>query len=389
MLRLFPNINFGVMGPLLAHYCMLALGLWIGVQLPESAIYGMVYAPLHSDNVLIDGLLRWDAHLYVRIAVEGYEAKSVAFFPVLPMLMRALVAVGFDVKAAGLLVTNVSYMAVFWLLDAWLAGQEWRKPQRQTILWAFAVVPTSFFFNSIYSEAIFLALALGVAVACQKGRFWLLGLLLILASLTRNIGFFLALIPLSHFLQEYLDGRKVANWRWRNAYLCLLAPFVALALLAVFQYVSFGSPFAFVEAQGKYWDRTFSLPWQGYIANLRFIKYRWPLVAPGIVLDSLMVTVAALAWLALAVQLWRKRDSATKWMNMAYLVLAAIWLIVPLLSTVPYAPIISNARYCLVQFPLLPVAVLLPRFWRLVLGIISAGLMVWAVAGFSSWQWVG
>ena len=56
------------------------------------------------------GWVGWDSSWYMRIAEEGYrytpgEQSSVAFFPVYPLAIRAVEALGPDVYQAGVLVT--------------------------------------------------------------------------------------------------------------------------------------------------------------------------------------------------------------------------------------------------------------------------------------------
>jgi Gpi18-like mannosyltransferase len=74
---------------------------------------------------------RWDTGFYLSIADEGYryqgvDLPSVAFFPLLPLLIRAVTPLTGDSLTAGLLVTNLALLAAVIFLYR-LVEMEWGR----------------------------------------------------------------------------------------------------------------------------------------------------------------------------------------------------------------------------------------------------------------------
>jgi len=181
---------------------------------PDSPLAGLV-EPWH----------RFDTGWYIKNAITGYQADyGIVFPPLYPLLIRlvAVFCAGNYVLAA-LLVSNTACLVAFILLyniilrefndDAQLA-------QRTLIL--LTTFPTAFFMLSGYAEALFLALILGAWLAALERRWWLAGLLALLATLTRVQGIVM-LFPLGWI--AYVRYREVgwrahlcfsvARWAWR------------------------------------------------------------------------------------------------------------------------------------------------------------------------------
>jgi len=67
---------------------------------------------------------RWDTGFYLSIASEGYKNEgvqfpSVAFFPLLPILLRLVAGVSGDPLVAGLIVTNTALCAATIVFYRW------------------------------------------------------------------------------------------------------------------------------------------------------------------------------------------------------------------------------------------------------------------------------
>src|SRR5690349_7942998 len=68
----------------------------------------------------------WDGAWYTRIATTGYEfardsqAHSIAFFPLFPLAMRALMLTGLPAQAAGVLVNTGAFFGALSVLFFWL-----------------------------------------------------------------------------------------------------------------------------------------------------------------------------------------------------------------------------------------------------------------------------
>src|SRR5581483_3893384 len=156
-----------------------------------------------------DWFTQWDAAWYLDIARHGYTMgqpgapTNVVFFPLYPAAIR-LASLGglISLKLAGYLVSLAGLWTASVLL--WkLVQEEWNDPHLAKIAVAFLLFsPVSFFFSTLYSEALFLPLTIGCIYAARRKRWWLAGALGLLAALTRFIGLMLV-VPL---LWEYFTS---------------------------------------------------------------------------------------------------------------------------------------------------------------------------------------
>ena len=82
---------------------------------------------LRPDNTLIDVFAsRWDTGFYTSIVDQGYRIQgvqfpSVAFFPLMPVLIRVMRLLTGDTLSAGLLVANTALLAAVMLLHLLVA----------------------------------------------------------------------------------------------------------------------------------------------------------------------------------------------------------------------------------------------------------------------------
>ena len=72
-----------------------------------------------------------------------------------------------------------------------------------------AIFPTAFFFQTIYSESLFLLLTIGCIYAARRNEYIIAGIAGALATLTRSPGLLL-LVPL---VIMYMQGAVAGNWR--------------------------------------------------------------------------------------------------------------------------------------------------------------------------------
>ena len=123
--------------------------------------------PAHAEALegtlarLLEPWAHWDGVWFVRIAADGYAAHlhSEAFFPLYPLLVRAVEAGVGDYVVAGLLVSLACYAGAMVVLFR-LAGAELGE---RVALWSVVFVslfPTALFFQAVYSESLFLLLTL-------------------------------------------------------------------------------------------------------------------------------------------------------------------------------------------------------------------------------------
>ncbi len=145
-----------------------------------------------------DRLLVWDGGWFLRVA-DGYatgytyhadgtlQGNELAFFPLYPMLIRLLSALGLDSGTAALTVSwlaSVGAAVALHLLGTSLYGRR--------AGWALVAIccgaPMSVVLSMAYSESLFLALVAGMFVAAHRQVWWAAGLLGLGAALTRPTG---------------------------------------------------------------------------------------------------------------------------------------------------------------------------------------------------------
>ena len=93
---------------------------------------------------------------------------------------------------AGVLISLAAGSAAFVLLYRLTSLRLGEEAARRTVLFL-AVAPTSLFFGAVYSESLFLLLAVATFLLAERGRFWEAGAAAGLALLTRSAG--VALLP--------------------------------------------------------------------------------------------------------------------------------------------------------------------------------------------------
>lgn len=221
---------------------------WLGTALTLlwAPAAGEAIAPTRAWGPITDLVFgtfdHWDAEWFLRIARDGYDETSAAFFPLYPALLALL---GSSLVWGSLL----SLVAAG--LGAWVVA-EIARPKlgaagaRDTVL-VLTLFPTAFVFTAVYSDGLFLAFSAASFLAAERSRPWLAGIAGGLAVATRVMG--LALLPALVYLLWPRSRREI----WRLAPLLLLP--AALGLYALYLDREVGDAFAFTDAQASGWER--------------------------------------------------------------------------------------------------------------------------------------
>ncbi|MEZ4770888.1 MAG: mannosyltransferase family protein [Caldilineales bacterium] len=327
-----------------------------------------------QDNLLLDLLgSRWDTGFYVSIATEGYRSEgvplpSVAFFPMLPLLMRLLGGLTGDVVPAGILISNAALLAAMMLLYR-LVDREFGSATAGRSVWYMLIFPLSFFGSAIYTESLFLLFAIGAFYAARRGHWWAAALLGVCLTLTRLVGIIIAPVLLVEWFTQRRSGAPAKPRIW-GATAAFLAP---LGLLAYMVYLrqSFGDPLAFMHATAA-WARI-PQPIPQLVGEL--------LAASGgpNVLNDWIDLLAVAAFVVLGIVLLAQE----RWSEGLFVALGAL---IPLSSGL----LMSQRRYMWVLFPAF---ILLARWghhpWvdRAITFAFVLGLAVFT-ALFAGWYWV-
>jgi hypothetical protein len=300
----------------------------------------------------------WDGKWYRTVAERGYllipgRESDPAFFPLFPILLRGVHALGLSYLTAGLLIANLAFVAglvAFHELSRYVVDAETAKVA--TVLAAF--FPMSFVFSMTYPESfVLLALALALLFAL-RGRWTASACAGSIAALTRPEALLFA-IPLAVIALGYGRTTKADRGRAIGAALAPVASFLSFPL-----YLGWAvhDTFAWSHAQVA-WGRAFGLG--GFDNAVR------GLFQPG------------------AIWLWR---------DVAFAVIYVVLLVVARRNAVPWSWVLAGAAIVLVplasgsflsaaRFGLLAV----PVYWGLAflarrplvrgpLLVVSAGLLV-------------
>ncbi|WP_051208230.1 mannosyltransferase family protein [Propionicicella superfundia] len=225
---------------------------WAGSRLliALAAAYVLATRP----DLTLRGILQtWDVVHFIRIAEDGYvAANSQAFFPGLPLLLRAGSAVGIDPVVGGVLLSLIGSVLATWALYR-LGGPG------AAIAWLLA--PTAVFTVVGYTESLFCAAAFWAWEFARRRNYLWMAVLAGAAAAIRVSGLFLAGALGILILTQAGDAlrRRIARLAW------LLVPFGVILAYMVYLKASTGDWMAWYHAQSTGWARSLTNPVQAVI----------------------------------------------------------------------------------------------------------------------------
>jgi hypothetical protein len=230
--------------------------------------------PAYTGPRWLAGWVRFDALWYRSIAVDGYffrgrtAQSSVAFFPMYPLLMRALQRVfGGDVAVWGIPITAGSGLVGVSLYWRWVKDKVHDSARTTALavllLWPYAL----YLYGAVYADALFLALALAAFTCVERDRIVLAALFGAAATATRPVGIAVVLGLSARVIEQrgvvrlaVHDGaRRLIDVNIRR--LRPTDPFIAFSAAGLVSYSiflsrRFGDPFAFATAEAAPgWDQ--------------------------------------------------------------------------------------------------------------------------------------
>lgn len=290
---------------------------------------------------------RWDALNYVRIAQYGYEQRvDLAFFPLFPFLIGCIghLLGNWSYLLVGTLISNGALLgAMIIIYRLALDAFEGQIAERTLLYWC--IFPTAFFFFAAYNESLLLLWVAGAFLAMQRQRWWLAGLLGLLASLTRVTGILLV-IP---YTCELWASRTHVLTTFKRTMLTVLPIILipaGMIIYCIYCWYTADDPLAFVHVQ-QHSGRYLSLPWQGiWQAISALLLYHAQPFGSSNQAHLLLDLSATLGFIVLVILGGRRlRLSYTLWM--------AFFLIYILLYPALDKPdiLLSNQRFVLEMFP--------------------------------------
>ena len=371
---------------------LLALTLLDGSRNPRAGVWDEP-AVTRDLGRLTDVWARWDSVWFLRIAESGYgaHANDAAFFPLYPGLVGGLgrVLAGHYVLA-GILVSLAAGLGAFAMLYRLAERRLGADGGRRALLYL-AVFPASLFLGAVYSESLYLLLAVAAFLLAERGRFTEAAFVAGLALLTRPSA--VALLPPLVLLAWRAGGPRAAV-----QLAAAPALFLAYPLLLWWRV---GDPFAFLQAQ-EHWNRELSPAgplggvWGGLeaaVAGARQVwvgndgHVYWPRVTEWSPLQVAAINLSLLAFLALFLWLtvvaWRRFGAP-------YGLFCTLSLALPLSTPSADWPLQSLPRFGLAVFPFFLALAAIGGRPRLHPAIISTSALFLGVTvtQWALWQWV-
>jgi hypothetical protein len=315
------------------------------------------------------GLFAWDAAYYRAIAEHGYDAlpkAALRFFPLVPLLSRALgVVFGGNEAVALIVIANVSALVFAALLHRLALVETGDALLARRAAWYAALIPAAGALVLGYADATALALAVGMFLALRTRRFVTSGVLGYLAALTRPLGVLLVVPALVEAARE-LRGQPAGGWVRRIV--AVLGPPLGLATFLAWVDHTRGDAFLPFSVQKRASLRgDFVDPVTRLVDALRDLVH-------GDRFGSGLHFVWAVVFLALLVVVWRRLPGS-------YTAFTAVTLLVALSAE----NLDSFERYALGAFPLLLALAIVTRreiVERTVLTLAAGALVGYSVLWF-------
>ncbi len=363
---------------------------------------GEIYWRSTPQNIIADGMVRWDSGFYRDIVVGGYqsvsEGKATVFFPLYPALVWLLYKIIGHLNLSGLLVSNLMFLVALGYLYA-LVHQEYKDDDIATrAVFYLAVAPSAFVFSAMYTESTFLAFLIASFYYARNSRWALAALTGAAASAARAPGIAVAVFILFEgFSQKGVrfsiapgSIRQQFEIFWKNLRMMLstwqsnlaaIGSTFGLWAFMLYLYKTFGDPLAFVHKQSN-WGRsvTGNFLTSLFINTYNQMHFGGNLWAGEINVNLLQDVVATLVFIPLVIAVMMK-------MRPSYGMYSLVALLIPLMSS----SVLSMRRFILMLVPcfiLLAIWGKRPWFDRLVLGI-SLILQAYLTILFTHWYFAG
>lgn len=226
----------------LASRAVIAIAFFIVAPHRHAPSYGT------AATVSFDVFAHWDGGWFRTVVTHGYDyaldrhEHSIAFFPLYPLVVAAIVHLGIAFAPAAALASNAFFLAMLLVVFDWVRTRHDVTVARWTVA-TLALMPPALFGAVAYSESLFM---LASALALRdfdrdrplRAAFWA-----VLASATRVAGIGLAA---GFALSALVERRQPRVWL-----AALLAPLGTVAFM-IYQQARFGDALAFVHSEAAW-----------------------------------------------------------------------------------------------------------------------------------------
>ena len=354
-----------------------------------AAIWSYEAFPLYSTNYLGGGFnnylnsyyinpwANFDGEHFISIAYYGYRHLQQAFFPFYPkLIMVGMFFFGRSLETGvkiGYLISTISFPVALVFLYK-LIKLDYSKKFALGVVAILLLYPASFYFNAVYSEALFFMFVTMSFFFFRKEKYFWASFFGFFSSLTRIFG---VLLFLSFILEIFLFRIPIKKVLWIG-----LIPF-GLFIYMAYLYFSIGDPLAFYNLQlvvGEQHQRGIVLFPQ---VIYRYLKIVFSLDSLSTLTTTILFEFAiGIVFFALPIIGYFKK------VRLSYLAFAFLGYFLPTIQ----GSFSSLPRYVLVLFPSFIVLGFLIRqlpIWsKVILGFLSCSLLLIESAFFLRGYWV-
>lgn len=254
----------------LAIFVAVGVLVWIAIWFGNNHLTHDSFFPFRKGvgDTWFGGFARWDAEWYRTIAREGYVyypdvQSSVAFWPTYPVVVRLLSWAFPSIYITGTVVTVLSGATAVVMLRKW-AKVFVSNSVAITAVVLLCVFPYSWYlYGVVYSDALFVATAIGAFYLVERDRYFWAGIVGILATAGRPAGLVVALALVLRVIERRNLSNGASGLRERlnprsltRADAPIFLSWLGVGGWCTFLWVKFGDPLLFVTIEAsKGWDQ--------------------------------------------------------------------------------------------------------------------------------------
>lgn len=249
-MKLYPNINWHF---LIWIFAIILISYFAFTSLPHSPKF---------NGTFWESFANWDGGHFLGIAREGYSEKfQYAFFPLYPILINLLNKLLNNYLLSAFLISATSTFLGLQFLYKFVSFDFGKTIAQKTVL-ALLIFPTSFFLITVYSEGLFLLLAILTFYFLKTNKLLWATIFASLVSATRLVGLAVA----AGLLIEVITTQGINRKNW----FVIFAP-TGFVIYSIFLFQQTGDPFYFITAE-NHWQRALAAPGLGFWESIRNIS---------------------------------------------------------------------------------------------------------------------
>lgn len=316
---------------------------------------------------------RWDAPHYLYLAQNWYVASGdpanfIVFFPLYPLILKGFLIIFNDPVIAGVIASTILFLIGSYLFYKLILLDYSQKIARLATI-ALAIFPTSYFFNSPYTESLFLLLFCGAMYSARKQKWVVSGVFAGLATLTRPLG--LLILP-SLLIEWFINKQKKLSDTFSITLPTIFSGLIYLYLNKII----YGNPFQFRQILATHWQKHLVSPISSFLGS-------WGIAISGGVTNFVILVgwaealTITISWILIPFAFAKLRKS---------------WAVFYTLNVIIFSStgfILSTPRYLLSVPPLFVLIALAQKnqTFRLIWSFVSITLLISLTILFARGQW--